>query len=95
MCHGGKPVGAADEDTTILGARATEPVSLGGDLATVVARARRQAAEAGERLPAGAAAYDAEVEDDVREFLLSILRDGSYAAAVAELTRHDPELATQ
>jgi hypothetical protein len=95
MCHGGGTVGAGDEVTSILRAMATEPVSLGGDLATVVARARRQAAEAGELLPADAAAYEAEVEDDVREFLLSILRDGSYAAAVAELTRHDPDLATQ
>jgi hypothetical protein len=75
---------------------ATEPVSLGGeDLSALVARARRKAAEAGELLPDEVHGHQAEVDDDVREFILSILRDGTYAAAVSELARRDPDLATQ
>jgi hypothetical protein len=75
---------------------ATEPLEPGGeDLKAFVAQARRRAADAGELLPDEVHAYQAEVDDDVREFILSILRDGTYAAAVAELARLDPDLATQ
>jgi len=75
---------------------ATEPVGLGGDnLSDLVTEARRRAADAGELLPDDARGCQAQVDDDVRDFILSILRDGTYAAAVAELAKSDPDLATQ
>jgi len=73
----------------------TQPVSPGGDLETVVARARQLAIESGELLPADTPSYRAQVAEDVREFVLSIVRDGTYAAAIAELGRQDPDLANQ
>jgi hypothetical protein len=74
---------------------AIEPLGPADDLAEVLACARRRAAESGELLPPDSAPYVADVGEDVREFVLGILRDGSYAAAVAELAGRDPDLATQ
>ena len=73
---------------------ATDPVGIGDDLEAVVARARREAEESGELASEGGGA-GVGLDPDVRDFILSILRDGTYAEAVSELARRDPDLATQ
>lgn len=74
---------------------ATDPVGIGDDLEAVVARARREAEEAGELASWSGPAVAAGIDPDVRDFILGILRDGTYAEAVSELARRDPDQATQ
>jgi hypothetical protein len=74
---------------------ASDPLDLVEDLTAVVARARSEAAEAGELLPSGVGVPQVDLEEADREFILSILRDGSYAEAVAQVAERDPDLANQ
>ncbi|MGH9245229.1 MAG: hypothetical protein ACRD29_13120 [Acidimicrobiales bacterium] len=65
------------------------------ELAAVVERARRRAEEMGE-LPRGPfPRFEATIPPAVADVLLELLRDGTYAEAVARIAAEDPELADQ
>lgn len=68
---------------------------LDPDLAAVVERARRRAVEMGE-LPRGPfAPHESKIPAEVADVILGLLRDGTYAEAVARIAAEDPELADQ
>ena len=68
---------------------------LDPELAAVVERARRRAEEMGE-LPRGPfPPFESTIPPDVAEIILELLRDGTYADAVARVAAEDPELADQ
>lgn len=65
------------------------------EFADVVARARRTAAEHGELRPPRVGAFESPLPPEVHEVVAEWLRDGGYDAAIAEVSREDPELATE
>ncbi len=68
---------------------------LDPDLAAVVERARWRAVELGE-LPRGSLPpYESKIATEVADVILRMLRDGTYAEAVARIAAEDPELADQ
>lgn len=64
-------------------------------LATVVARARAEAEAAGELLDGSGGPFVSDVPVEARPLIREWLRDGGYAAAVAQVVADDPELTTQ
>ena len=62
------------------------------DLDALVARIRKEALAAGEIVESPSVG-PIDLDEDVRAFLVSILEDGSYAEASAEIARRDPDLA--
>jgi hypothetical protein len=74
---------------------ATDPISRGDDFEAVVARARRAAELAGELRPPVIGPYDSPLNADERQFLLGLVRDGTYARAVAVIAAEDPDLASE
>ena len=72
---------------------AVEPVDTYPELDEAVARARRLAAELGELRPLAPGPYRSPVGREVAEAVMGLLRDGTYAAAVARVVADDPELA--
>jgi hypothetical protein len=73
---------------------ALDPVELTPELGEVVARARRRAASAGE-LQARPGPYRSPVPPEAADAVLELLRDGTYAAAVARVVAEDPDLADE
>jgi hypothetical protein len=68
---------------------------LDPELAAVVERARRRAEEMGE-VPRGPfPRFESKIPPEVAEVILEMLRDGTYAEAVARVAADDPELADQ
>ena len=67
----------------------------GRSLAAVVLRARAEAQAAGELLDAAVAPVESHVPLEALPLIRAWLRDGGYAAAVAQVVADDPELATQ
>lgn len=68
---------------------------LDPELAAVVARARRRAEELGE-LPRGPfPPWEPTMSSDVADVILELLRDGTYAEAVARIAAEDSALADQ
>jgi hypothetical protein len=65
---------------------------LDPELAAVVERARQRAAAAGELTPARGLPGPA-MRPEVGEVILELLRDGTYAKAVARIVAEDTELA--
>jgi hypothetical protein len=78
-----------------LGVVAVDPVALNAELDEVVARARRRVAETGELRRSGAGPYRSQVPPEVADAVLELLRDGTYAAAVARVVADDPDLGDQ
>lgn len=74
---------------------ATDPISTEDDFEAVVARARRAAELAGELRPPVIGPYDSPLNADERPFLLGLIRDGTYARAVAVIAAEDPDLASE
>lgn len=74
---------------------ATDPISLGDDFEAVVARARRAAELAGELRPPVIGPYESPLDAEERQFLLGLVRDGTYGRAVAVIAAEDPELASE
>lgn len=68
---------------------------LDPDLAAVVERARRRAVEMGELPPGPFLPYEPKISSEVADVILEMLRDGTYAEAVARIAAEDPELADQ
>jgi len=68
---------------------------LDPDLAAVVERARRRAVESGELARGPLQPAEPVLPPDVGDVLLEMLRDGTYAEAVARTVAEDPELADQ
>jgi hypothetical protein len=58
----------------------------------VVARARRRVAETGELERSRPGRYRSPVPPEVANAVLELLRDGTYAAAVASVVADDPDL---
>ena len=66
------------------------------ELAAVVARARSLAVQSGELLDgSGIGDLAATVPAEARPLLAQWLRDGGYAAALAQIVADDPSLATE
>jgi hypothetical protein len=61
----------------------------------VVERARRAAEAAGELRPPAAGPLRSTIPAEAREAIIGLLRDGTYAAAVARIGADDPDLADQ
>jgi hypothetical protein len=74
---------------------AVDPIDLNPELRELVARARRRAEAAGEMRPPGRGPLQSSVSPEVGEILLELLRDGTYAAAVARIAADDPDMADQ
>ena len=74
---------------------ATDPISLGDDFEAAVARARRSAELAGELRPPVIGPYVSPLDDEERDLVLEVLRDGTYEGAVAAIAAEDPDLASQ
>jgi hypothetical protein len=74
---------------------AVEPVELNPELRSVVERARRAAEEAGELRPPAIGPLRSAIPADAREAIMGLLRDGTYAAAVARATAEDNDLVDQ
>jgi len=74
---------------------ALDPVELTPELGKVVERARRQAAAAGELRPPRPGPYRSPVPPKAADAVLELLRDGTYAAAVARVVSEDPDLADE
>lgn len=68
---------------------------LDPELAAAVEQARRLASEAGELTPGGGAPFETVISPEVGAAIGSLLRDGTYAAAVARVIADDPDLADQ
>lgn len=68
---------------------------MDADLAEVVARARRIASERGELRPPRVGAFESPLPREAREIVAEWLRDGGYEAAIAEVSREDPDLASE
>lgn len=79
----------------ILEGVATEPIRFVDDFEAVVARARRAAELAGELRPAVIGPYVSPLNEEEREVVLGLLRDGTYASAVAAIAAEDPDLASE
>jgi hypothetical protein len=71
---------------------AVDPLALNPELDEVVARARRRAAETGEFARFRTGPYRSPVPPEVADAVLDLLRDGTYAAAVARVVADDPDL---
>ena len=67
---------------------------LDPQFASVVERARRRAAAAGE-LPARGGEFESEIPIEARAAIAEWLRDGGYDAALAQIAAEDPDLAIQ
>jgi hypothetical protein len=65
------------------------------DLAASVERARRLAAEIGELTPTQGSLSPPKLPADVARVIGSLLRDGTYAEAVARVVAIEPDLADQ
>lgn len=70
-------------------------LSSDSEFADVVARARRTAAEHRELRPPRVGVFESPLPPEAREIVAEWLRDGGYDAAIAEVSREDPELATE
>lgn len=68
---------------------------LDPDLAAAVERARGLAAESGELTPGRGEPFETRIGPEVGEVIGELLRDGTYADAVARVVADDPELADQ
>lgn len=68
---------------------------LDPDLAAVVERARRRAVEMGEWPRGPFPSYEPKLSAEVADAIMELLRDGTYAEAVARIAAEDPELADQ
>ncbi len=64
-------------------------------LAAAVERARRLAAESGELTAGKGVPFETRIPPEVGEVIGELLRDGTYAEAVARVVADDPELADQ
>lgn len=78
-----------------LGVVAVNPVAASAELEEVVLRARRRAETTGELGPRHRAHAGSAVPPEVREVLRDILRNGSYAEAVARIGELDRGVADQ
>jgi hypothetical protein len=74
---------------------AVDPLELNPELDEVVARARRRVVETGEFPRSGSGRYRSPVPAEVADAVLELLRDGTYAAAVARVVADDPDLGDQ
>jgi hypothetical protein len=63
-------------------------------LRDIVERARLEAAAAGELLDGAGSSFESEMPVEARPLILQWLRDGGYAAAVAQVVAQDPSLAS-
>lgn len=68
---------------------------LDPELAAVVERARRRAEEMGELPHKPFPPFESKIPPELAEVILELLRDGTYAEAVARIAADDPELADQ
>ena len=73
---------------------AIDPVDLGPDLGEAVARARSAALAAGE-LRVGPGSYRSPLPPEASSAVISLLRDGTYDAAVRSVVAEDPDLADE
>jgi hypothetical protein len=72
---------------------AVEPIEPGPQLREAVVRARQAAEAAGELRPPEPGPCRSPLPPEAAEAILELLRDGTYAAAVARVVAEDPELA--
>ena len=72
------------------GGPGADPVHLEPELRELIARARREAKEAGELKPPGRTS--ASISPQAQAVIMEWLRDGGYAEAVARLAAEDPDL---
>jgi hypothetical protein len=72
-----------------------DPLELNPELDEVVARARRRVAETGELARSRSGRDRSPVPPEVADAVLELLRDGTYAAAVASVVADDPDLGDQ
>ena len=68
--------------------------ALPAGLEAAIERARSRATKSGELHPHAAGPAMAAVPDELAEFVSQILSDGTYARAVEQIGREDPDLAT-
>lgn len=74
---------------------AVDPIELSPELGRLVERARRAAEAAGELRPPAAGPLRSTVPVEAQEAIVSLLRDGTYAAAVARIAAEAPDLADE
>ena len=74
---------------------AVDPIELSPELGRVVERARQAAEAAGELRPPAPGPLQSTIPVEAREAIVGLLRDGTYAAAVARVAAEDPDLADQ
>jgi len=77
------------------GVMAVDPIELNPELRSVVERARRAAEEAGELRPPAIGPLRSTIPAEAREAIMGLLRDGTYAAAVARVAAEDADLADE
>ena len=74
---------------------AVDPIDVDPELRELVARARRRAEEAGELRPPARGPLRTSISVEVGAVIMELLRDGTYAAAVARIAAEDPDLADE
>ena len=72
---------------------AVDPIELSPELGRLVERARLAAEAAGELRPPASGPLLSTVPVEAQEAIVSLLRDGTYADAVARIAAEDPDLA--
>lgn len=65
------------------------------DLAAAVERARHRVTEAGELSPGGGAPFQSRIPPEVGAAVGELLRNGTYAEAIARIAGDDPDLTDQ
>jgi hypothetical protein len=74
---------------------AVDPIEVSPELGRLVERARRAAQAAGELRPPAVGPLRSTVPVEAREAIVSLLRDGTYAAAVGRIAAEDADLADE
>jgi hypothetical protein len=74
---------------------ARDPLELNRELDEVVLRARRLAAQTGALEPVRRGSGRLPLQSEAADVVMELLRDGTYAEAVARVAAHDPDLADE
>lgn len=74
---------------------AIDPIAFEDDFDAVVARTRQAIASRGENRLDVTEEFQSPLSSEEREVLMSLLRDGTYAAAAGRVAVEDPDFADQ
>lgn len=74
---------------------ATDPIAFEDDFHAVVARTREAIASSGENKLDIREEFESPLSPEERDVVMSLLRDGTYAAAAGRVAVEDPDFADQ